>query len=102
MIHVLATIELFEGKRDEYIQKAQELIPKVRAEKGCLEYGIAVDIDGSHPKQIPLRSNVVTFVEKWADLKALESHGQTPHMMAWGKTTQGLVKNVTLQIMKPA
>jgi len=101
MIHVLATVELVEGKRDEYIKKAQELIPKVRAEKGCLEYGIAIDIPASHPKQVPLRNNVVTFVEKWADLKTLEIHGQSPHMIAWGKENQSIVKAVTLQIMKP-
>ena len=44
MIHVLATIEVAPGRREEFLAAFQELVPDVRAEKGCLEYGPAIDL----------------------------------------------------------
>ena len=44
MIHVIATIETAPGRREAFLAAFQELVPDVRAEKGCLEYGPAVDL----------------------------------------------------------
>ncbi|HAB11390.1 MAG TPA: antibiotic biosynthesis monooxygenase, partial [Planctomycetaceae bacterium] len=41
MIFVLATIELAEGRRDDFLAAFQQVVPLVRAEEGCLEYGPA-------------------------------------------------------------
>ncbi len=43
-IHVIATIEIVEGKREEYLAAFEEVVPLVLAEKGCIEYGTFVDI----------------------------------------------------------
>ena len=43
MIHVIATIELVPGTREAYLAVFRKLIADVRAEKGCLEYGPAID-----------------------------------------------------------
>ncbi|HXZ37664.1 MAG TPA: antibiotic biosynthesis monooxygenase family protein, partial [Thermodesulfobacteriota bacterium] len=43
MIYVVATIELAEGKRDDFLKRVRQLVPEVRAEKGCVEYGPAID-----------------------------------------------------------
>ena len=48
MIHVLATIEVAAGKRDEVLTQFAWLTPQVRAEDGCLEYGAAVDVEGHY------------------------------------------------------
>ncbi len=38
MIYVVATIELVEGKREEFLAEQRNLLPLVRAEAGCIEY----------------------------------------------------------------
>jgi quinol monooxygenase YgiN len=101
MVHVVATIEAAEGKRDAVLAEFRRIIPAVRAEDGCIEYGTAVDVASGHPAQLPLRPDVVTVVEKWASLDALRAHGQAPHMLDFRQRTSGLVKKVTLQVMDP-
>mgnify|MGYP000881566127 CR=1 FL=1 len=44
MIHVIATIELQPGVRDRFLAEVAGLVPAVRAEAGCIEYGPAVDV----------------------------------------------------------
>ena len=44
MIHVIATIEVREGRRDEFLKEFHRIVPLVRQEQGCLEYGPAVDV----------------------------------------------------------
>ena len=102
MIYVIATIELKEGKRNDYLKRVQQLVPKVRAEKGCLDYGPAVDVPSGIKVQIPIRENVVTMVEKWADLKSLESHLSTPHMLEYREDVKGMVAGTKLQVLQPA
>ena len=65
MIHVIATIECAEGRRDDYLAEFRNVAPKVRAEEGCIEYGPAVDAETNISAQMPMRPNVVTAIEKW-------------------------------------
>jgi quinol monooxygenase YgiN len=102
MIYVIATIELAEGKRNDFLKRVQRLVPKVRAEKGCLEYGPAVDVPTGIKVQIPIRENVVTMMEKWADLKSLEAHLNTPHMQEYREDVKGMVVGTKLQVLQPA
>jgi quinol monooxygenase YgiN len=102
MIHVIATIELAEGKRNVFLEKVHQLVGKVRAEKGCLDYGPSIDMPTSIKAQIPLRDNVVTMVERWADLKALEEHLSAPHMLAYREEVKGMVVGIKLQVLQPA
>lgn len=102
MLHVLATVELAAGKRDEYLTHFAWVAPQVRAEDGCVEYGAAVDVPTSVAVQLPLRPDVVVVVEKWRDLLALQAHLQAPHMAEYRKRVAGVVKGVSLQILRPA
>ena len=63
MIHVVATIELVEGKRSQYLKELKKVIPDVRAETGCLEYSPTVDVATDIPVQEPVNDNVVTIIE---------------------------------------
>lgn len=101
MIHVIATIEVAAGKRDAVLAEFRRIIPLVRAEDGCVEYGTAVDVASGHPAQAPLRPDVVTVVEKWASVAALAAHSQAPHMGEFRQRTTGLVAKVTLQVLDP-
>jgi quinol monooxygenase YgiN len=102
MIYVIAAIELAEGKRNDFLKRVQQLVPKVRAEKGCLEYGPAIDVPTGIKVQIPIRENVVTMVEKWADLKSLEAHLSAPHMLQYREDVKGMVAGSKLQVLQPA
>jgi len=102
MIHVIATIEVKPGKRDAFLAEFHKLMPKVHAEKGCIEYGPAVDAKTDIKAQIPMRENVVTIMEKWESLKALQAHLAAPHMGEYREAVKDIVKGVTLQILQPA
>ena len=84
MLHVLATIEVAEGKRTAFLAEFHKLVPLVRAEDGCIEYGAAIDVPTAIPVQTPVRDDVVMVVEKWTTLDALErpprrpAHGRVP------------------------
>ena len=43
MIHVIAVITAKPGKREEILRHFRANVPAVYAEKGCIEYGAAVD-----------------------------------------------------------
>ena len=79
MIHVLATIEVQPGKRDEFLRAFRDLIPEVRAEDGCIEYGAAIDLQTTLPSQPPLRENVVMVIEKWDERRLGRTLGSSAH-----------------------
>jgi quinol monooxygenase YgiN len=101
MIHVIATIEAQAGKRDVLLEEFRKLVPLVRAENGCLEYGPTVDVASGLAAQGSPRDNVVTIVEKWDDLDALKAHAAAPHMTAYRERVRGLVVSTKLQILQP-
>ncbi len=102
MICVIATIRLNEGCRDEFLAVFQELVPKVLAEQGCIEYAPMVDVPTELPGQAPAEDHVVTVVEKWSSLEALERHLLAPHMVAFRERTKALRCGVALRILTPA
>jgi quinol monooxygenase YgiN len=102
MIHVIAAIELVPGKRDLFLAEFHKLVPFVLAEAGCIEYGPTIDVVTDIGAQIPLRENVVTVVEKWADVPALKAHSVAPHMQEYRTRVKDYVKGTTLQILEPA
>ena len=53
MIHVMATIDLRDGKRAEFLDEFHKLVPMVKAEDGCIEYGPNVDVDTGIPRRSP-------------------------------------------------
>ncbi len=102
MIHVIATIELNEGRREDFLAAFHRLVPLVQAEVGCLEYGPTIDVASGLAVQGPSRSNVVTVVEKWESLEHLQEHLVAPHMQDYRITVQGMVVGTTLAVLEPA
>ena len=102
MIHVIATVDVVPGRRSEFLQACRANVPNVLAEDGCVEYGPAVDLATPIAAQIPFREHVVTIVEKWRDLPALQAHLSAPHMVAYRNSVKHLVTKVTLQVLDPA
>jgi quinol monooxygenase YgiN len=77
------------------------VVPLVRGEAGCLEYGPAVDVPTGIAAQQPLRENVVTVVEKWDNLEALLAHLQAPHMQAYRARVKELVVGSKSHVLEP-
>ena len=102
MIHVIATVELKPGKRDEFLAEFHRVVPLVRGEAGCLEYGPAIDVPTGLPAQGAIRDNVVVIVEKWDSLEALRAHLAAPHMHEDRGRVKELVEKVQLQVLQPA
>jgi len=102
MIHVIATIQLAPGRRADFLKECHAIVPLVRAEKGCVEYGPTVDFQTMIPAQIPLRPDVVTVIEKWASIAALEAHLIAPHMITYRAKVKDFVTGVQLQVIEPA
>mgnify|MGYP002626535853 CR=1 FL=1 len=102
MIHVIASIEVVPGKREEFIAAFKKVVPAVKAEEGCLDYGPTVDVPTDIPAQGGARDNVVTIVERWENLEALQQHLVAPHMTEYRKTVKDLVVGTNLAILEPA
>ena len=102
MIHVIATIEIADGKREAFLKAFHENVPHVKAEAGCLEYGPTVDMETGIGAQGPVWENVVTVVEKWESLDHLNDHLAAPHMVTYREQVKDIVKGASLQILAPA
>lgn len=102
MIHVIAIIELAEGRRDDFLAEFHRIVPQVRAEEGCLEYGPAVDLATGIEVQQPVRPNVVTIVEKWSSLDALRAHLSAPHMVEYRPKVREMIVSAKLHVLEPA
>lgn len=102
MIHVIAFLHLRPGVLREFLATFHDLVPKVRAEAGCLEYSPAIDHAPFMGFQIPVGDEVVVVVERWASPAALEAHIEAPHMKAWGKAVEGMMTRRQIHVLDPA
>jgi quinol monooxygenase YgiN len=102
VIHVIATITTAPGQRNELLAEFRRLVPAVRAEAGCIEYGPAVDLPTGLPLQAPSRDDVVMVVEKWTDVDALKAHLGAPHMTDYRERVKDLIRGVQLMVLQPA
>ena len=102
MISVLAEIDLTAGRRDEFLGMFAQLVPKVLAEEGCIEYGPWIDEPTDISLQQPAGDDVVMVIEKWESVEALKAHMEAPHMVQFRGAIEGLVSGISLQILGPA
>ena len=101
-IYVIATIEVVTDQRAAFLAILNENVPNVLAEDGCLEYAPTIDLQTDIAAQPDARPDIVTVVEKWESLAALEAHLVAPHMLTYRERVKDLVANVSLQIVEPA
>lgn len=102
MICVIATIELADGRREEFLQEFRKIVPLVREETGCIEYVPMVDIPTEIDAQAEPVESVVFVVEKWESVDALEAHLMAPHMLDYRKRVKDLVTGAEIRILEPA
>mgnify|MGYP003579843847 FL=1 len=101
MVHVLAVITAKPGKREEVLGHFRANVPAVRAEKGCTEYGAAVDAEAALPVQTKYGPDTFVVVEKWESMDALKAHAAAPHMAAYGAKTKELLASRVIHILSP-
>jgi len=101
MISVIAKIDVVAGRREEFLAVFKQLVPKVLAEEGCVEYGPWIDADTDVALQEPAGDDVVVAIEKWESVEALKAHMEAPHMIEFHGLIEGLVTGISLQILRP-
>lgn len=69
MIIVLGSVIVRPGLRKQALAIAQAHVARSRAEPGCLEHGVHLDSE---------RPDCLVFIERWADLAALQQHFAVP------------------------
>ena len=101
MIHVLAIITAKPGMREAILKEFRANVPAVHAEKGCIEYGPAIDAEGAGAIQTKLGDDSFVVIEKWESLEALKAHGAAPHMAAYGAKTRPMVASRVIHVLSP-
>ena len=101
MIHVIATISLNPGTRDQFLEHFLWVTPLVRAEAGCIEYGATIDEPTPLKSQELIGPDTVVVVEKWESVAALQAHVAAPHMVEYRVKVNQQVKEVVLQVLRP-
>jgi quinol monooxygenase YgiN len=102
MIHVLAMITAKPGMRKTILEAFRANMPAVHAEKGCIEYGPAIDAEGAGPIQTRLGPDSFVVVEKWESLDALKAHGASPHMASYAAKTRDMIASRVIHVLSPA
>jgi len=102
MVHVIATVELAPGTREKFLAEFCSVIPAVRAEAGCIEYGPAIDAETDIPIQFKVGADKVVVIEKWETVVALKAHGIAPHMQAYRARVKDFIRSMELRVLAPA
>ena len=97
MINVIASIHIKAGNIPKFISIFKSNMPNVLQEEGCIEYVPTIDFPTALPQE--LNPNVVTVIEKWASLEALQAHLASPHMLAYKEQVKDIVEIVSLKIL---
>lgn len=101
MIHVIAVITAKPGMREAVLREFRAIIPKVHAEKGCIEYGPAIDAEGAESVQTKFGPDVFVVIEKWENAEALKAHGTSPHMLELRAKTGAMLAERVIRVLAP-
>lgn len=99
MIHVLAFITAKPGMRGAILEAFHANMPAVHAEKGCIEYGPAIDAGGSPTKY---GDDTFVVIEKWESPDHLKAHAASPHMAAYAAKTRDMIAARVIHVLSPA
>jgi quinol monooxygenase YgiN len=102
MIHVVAIITAKPGQRDAILEAFRANMPAVHAEKGCIEYGPAIDAEGAGAIQTKFGPDTFVVIEKWESMDALKAHGASPHMAAYAARTKEMIASRVIHVLQPA
>ena len=101
MIHVVAIITAKSGMREAILKEFRANMPAVHAEKGCIEYGPAIDAEGIGSFQAKFGPDAFVVIEKWESPEALRAHATSPHMAAYATKTRELIASRVIHVLQP-
>src|SRR5258706_15721044 len=101
MIHVVAVLTTKPGQRDAVLRHFRANVPNVHAEKGCIEYGAAIDAEPGTAWQARHGADTIVVIEKWDSVDALKAHAAAPHMKAYGEKVRDLLAGRAVYILAP-
>ena len=101
MIHVVAVITAKPGQRESILTHFRANVPAVKAEKGCIEYGAAVDAVPALKFQTAYGPDTFVVIEKWESMEALGAHAAAPHMAAYAGKTKDFIASRAIHILQP-
>ena len=102
MIHVLAIITAKPGMRENILREFRANMPAVHAEKGCIEYGPAIDVPNFGKIQTTMGPDTFVVIEKWATADDLKAHGAAPHMAAYAAKTKDMIASRVIHVLASA
>lgn len=70
MITIVAKSIIEDGKKEEFLSLAMELVKESRKEEGCIEYSLYQDMKNE---------NVVSVIEKWNSQESIGMHNNSKH-----------------------
>ena len=101
MIHVVAIITAKPGQREAILKEFRANMPAVHAEKGCIEYGPAIDAEGMGSFQTKFGPDSFVVIEKWESADALKAHAASPHMAAYAAKTREMIASRVIHVLSP-
>jgi len=101
MIVVVASIQVKEGRMDEFLKVFKANVSNVLAEEGCIEYLPTVDVPAESIPQ-ELNPKEVTVVEKWRSVEDLKAHLNAPHMLDYRDKVEDMVEHVSIRVLREA
>ena len=102
MIHVIAIITAKPSMRDTILREFRANMPAVHAEKGCIEYGPAIDAEAIGSFQTKFGPDSFVVIEKWESPDALKAHGASAHMAAYAAKTRDMIASRVIHVLQPA
>lgn len=99
MIHVIAILTTKPGRRAEVLALFNAVLPLVRAEAGCIEYGPAIDTD-HEIVNAAMGEDSFVVIEKWESKPALSAHAKSPHMADYGRKTRDMFAERKLYVLE--
>src|SRR5438309_1728467 len=103
MIHVVAIITAKSGMREAILKEFHTNMPAVHAEKGCIEYGPAVDAEGIGSFQAKFGPDTFVVIEKLArgSSPAGQKASPTAQASAGHSSKPSLVSTSTAYMNRP-
>lgn len=100
MITVIAEIQVRagDGHKQNVLNAFSKLIPTVLQEDGCRGYRLLLDYEGNVDYQ-SLDENMITMLEHWTDIAALNAHLQSAHMQAYAQEVADDVVGMKVKIL---
>lgn len=101
MVHVIASIQVAEGKIAEVMKMYETFTPLVNEEKGCVRHLPTVDFDTEIPIQ-QKESGIITVIEQWDNIEDYYAHLSAPHVIEFRENITELVEKVSIKVLQSA